>query len=89
MNFEQELNKRFEEQSKAIEEMEKNGAEIFEHKLKDQQRLTVLELKKRDFFLNYSDTGAGKTKAAISCAYYLGLKHVIVFCPHSVVHTAY
>lgn len=89
MNFEQELNKRFEEQSKAIEEMEKNGAEIFEHKLKDQQRLTVLELEKRDFFLNYSDTGAGKTKAAISCAYYLNLKHVIIFCPHSVINTAW
>ena len=89
MNFEQELNKRFEEQSKAIEGMEKNGAEIFEHKLKDQQRLTVLELEKRDFFLNYSDTGAGKTKAAISCAYYLNLKHVIIFCPHSVINTAW
>lgn len=89
MNFEEELNKRFEQQSKAIEEMEKNGAEIFSHKLKDQQRLTVLELEKRYFFLNYSDTGAGKTKAAISCAYYLNLKHVIIFCPHSVINTAW
>ena len=87
MNFEQELNKRFEEQSKAIEEMD--STEIFGHKLNYQQRLTVLELQKRPFFLNYSDTGAGKTKAAISCAYYLNLKHVIVFCPHSVINTAW
>ena len=87
MNFEEELNKRFEEQSKAIEEMD--SEEIFGHKLNYQQRLTVLELQKRDFFLNYSDTGAGKTKAAISCAYYLNLKHVIVFCPHSVINTAW
>ena len=87
MNFEEELNKRFEQQSKAIEKMD--GTEIFGHKLKDQQRLTVLELQKRDFFLNYSDTGAGKTKAAISCAYYLGLKHTIIFCPHSVIETAW
>lgn len=87
MNFEEELNKRFEEQSKAIEEMD--SEEIFGHKLNYQQRLTVLELQKRDFFLNYSDTGAGKTKAAISCAYYLKLKHVIVFCPHSVINTAW
>lgn len=87
MNFEEELNKRFEQQSKAIEEMD--STEIFGHKLKDQQRLTVLELQKRPFFLNYSDTGAGKTKAAISCAYYLGLKHTIIFCPHSVIETAW
>ena len=87
MSFEEELNKRFEEQSKAIEEMEANGPEIFKHTLKDQQRLTVLELANRDFFLNYSETGAGKTKAAISSAFYLGLKHVIVFCPHSVIKT--
>lgn len=87
MNFEEELNKRFEEQSKAIEEMD--SIEIFDHKLNYQQRLTVLELQKRPFFLNYSDTGAGKTKAAISCTYYLNLKHVIVFCPHSVINTAW
>ena len=87
MSFEEELNKRFEEQSKAIEEMEANGPEIFKHTLKDQQRLTVLELANRDFFLNYSETGARKTKAAISSAFYLGLKHVIVFCPHSVIKT--
>lgn len=87
MNFEEELNKRFEEQSKAIEEMD--STEIFGHKLNYQQRLTVLELQKRPFFLNYSDTGAGKTKAAISCAYYLNSKHVIIFCPHSVIETTW
>jgi superfamily II DNA or RNA helicase len=87
MSFEEELNKRFEEQSKAIEEMEAEGPEVFGHYLKDQQRLTVLELNNRGFFLNYSETGAGKTKAAISSAFYLGLKHVIVFCPFSVVDT--
>ena len=89
MSFEEELNKRFDEQSKAIESMESKGPEVFGHKLKDQQRLTVLELGSRDFFLNYSDTGAGKTKAAISAAYLLGLKHTIIFCPHSVINTAW
>ena len=87
MNFVEELNKKFEEQSKAIEEMEANGPEIFKHKLNDQQRLTIQTLKERDFFLNYSDTGAGKTKAAISAAYYLGAKHVLIFCPNSVKST--
>ena len=89
MSFEEELNKRFEEQSKAIEKMESEGPEVFEHKLKDQQRLTVLELGERGFFLNYSDTGAGKTKAAIAAAYHLGLKHTIIFCPHSVIESAW
>ena len=55
MSFEEELNKRFEEESNAIVEMEDYGLEIFGHKLNDQQRITILELKKRDFFLNYSD----------------------------------
>ena len=76
MSFEEELNKRFEEESRAIEEMEANGPEIFGHTLNDQQKLTVKTLKERDFFLNYSETGAGKTKAAISTAYYLDIKHV-------------
>lgn len=89
MSFEEELNKRFNEQSKAIEGMESEDPEVFGHKLKDQQRLTVLELGNRDFFLNYSDTGAGKTKAAIAAAYFLGLKHTIIFCPHSVINTAW
>lgn len=84
MTFEEELNRRFEEQSRAIEEMETNGAEIFTHKLNDQQRLTIQTLKDEPFFLNYSDTGAGKTKAAISAAYYLGVKHTLIFCPNSV-----
>lgn len=87
MNFEEELNKRFEEESRAIEEMEANGPEIFKHKLNDQQRLTIQTLKERDFFLNYSDTGAGKTKAAISASYYLCAKHVLIFCPNSVKDT--
>lgn len=87
MTFEEELNKRFEEQSRAIEEMEANGPEIFKHTLNDQQRLTIQTLKERDFFLNYSDTGAGKTKAAISAAYYLGAKHTLIFCPNSVKDT--
>lgn len=79
MSFEEELNKRFEEESRAIEEMEANGPEIFGHTLNDQQKLTVKTLKERDFFLNYSETGAGKTKAAISTAYYLDIKHVLIF----------
>ena len=87
MTFEEELNKRFEEQSRAIEEMEANGPEIFKHTLNDQQRLTIQTLKERDFFLNYSDTGAGKTKAAISAAYYLSAKHTLIFCPNSVKDT--
>ena len=87
MTFEEELNKRFEELSRAIEEMEATGPEIFRHTLNDQQRLTIQTLKERDFFLNYSDTGAGKTKAAISASYYLGAKHVLIFCPNSVKDT--
>lgn len=87
MSFEEELNKLFDEQTKAMEEMEVNGPEIFEHALNDQQKLTVQMLKERDFFLNYSDTGAGKTKAAISCAYYLNARHTLIFCPNSVKNT--
>ena len=87
MSFEEELNKLFDEQTKAMEEMEVNGPEIFEHALNDQQKLTVQMLKERDFFLNYSDTGAGKTKAAISCAYYLNARHTLIFCPTSVKNT--
>lgn len=87
MSFEEELNKMFDEQTKAIEEMEANGPEIFKHTLNDQQKLTVQTLKERDFFLNYSDTGAGKTKAAISSAFYLNAKHTLIFCPNSVKNT--
>lgn len=87
MTFEEELNKRFNDQVKAVESMESNGAEIFNHTLNYQQRLTVQTLKERDFFLNYSDTGAGKTKAAISASYYLNAKHVLIFCPNSVKET--
>lgn len=87
MSFEEELNKKFDEQTKAIESMETNGAEIFSHTLNDQQKLTVQEILNRGFFLNYSDTGAGKTKAAISSAYYLNAKHTLIFCPNSVKDT--
>lgn len=87
MTFEEELKKEFEEQTRAIVEMESKGPEIFKHTLNDQQRLTVQTLKERDFFLNYSDTGAGKTKAAISSAYYLGAKHTLIFCPNQVKNT--
>lgn len=87
MNFLEELNKRFEKRVKDIEQMEGNGAEIFEHTLNDQQRLTIQILKEREYFLNYSETGAGKTKAAISASYYLGAKHVLIFCPNSVKDT--
>lgn len=87
MTFEEELKKEFEEQTRAIVEMERNGPEIFKHTLNDQQRLTVQILKERDFFLNYSDTGAGKTKAAISSAYYLGAKHTLILCPNQVKDT--
>ena len=87
MTFSEELMFRHQEQIKNIEEMEQNGPEVFNHKLNYQQRYTINTLKERDFFLNYSDTGAGKTKAAISTAYYLDLKHVLIFCPNSVKST--
>ena len=87
MGFLEELNKRFENTIKDIEQMESNGPEIFKHTLNDQQKLTIKTLKERDFFLNYSETGAGKTKAAISASYYLGAKHVLIFCPNSVKST--
>jgi len=87
MTFEEKLKKEFEEETRAIVEMESNGPEIFKHTLNNQQRLTVQMLKKRDFFLNYSDTGVGKTKAAISSAYYLGAKHTLILCPNQVKDT--
>lgn len=87
MGFLDELNKRFKDTVKDIEQMEANGPEIFKHTLNDQQKLTIKTLKERDFFLNYSDTGAGKTKAAISASYYLNAKHVLIFCPNSVKST--
>lgn len=67
-----------------MEEIGKNEPNIFSHSLNPQQKLTVHTLKDHDFFLNYSDTGAGKTKAAISSSYYLGAKHVLIFCPNNV-----
>lgn len=87
MVFSKEFYQRGEEEQHAIENMELNGPEIFEHSLNYQQRLTILRLKKINYFLNYSDTGAGKTKAAIATSYYLNLKHVLIFCPNSVKDT--
>lgn len=89
MTFKEELKKEFEEETRDIVEMESNGPEIFKHKLNYQQRLIVQMLKKvRDNgFLNYSGTGAGKTKAAIASAYYLGAKHTLIFCPNQVKST--
>ena len=87
MSLKEELDMLFAEKTKAIEEMEINGPEVFDHKLNDQQRLTIQTLKEENFFLNYSDTGAGKTKAAISASYYLDAKHVLIFCPNSVKQT--
>lgn len=87
MTFEERVNKKFEETCRAIEEMEINGPEIFNHKLNDLQRFIIQTLKEREYFLNSSDTGTGKTKAAISAAYYLNAKHVLIFCPNSVKNT--
>lgn len=87
MSFEEELNKIFDEQTKAIEEMELNGPEIFDHTLNDLQKLTVQELKERGFFLNYGDVGTGKTKSAIASAFYHNTKHTLIFCPNSVKNT--
>lgn len=84
MTFEDELKMNVKSQIQAIDNMECNGPEIFGHYLNDQQRLTIQILKERNFFLNYSETGAGKTKAPISAAYYLGIKHIIIFCPNEV-----
>lgn len=87
MSLIEEAKRELEAKKRAIIEMKNNGPEIFKHTLNDQQRLTVQTLKERDFFLNYSNTGAGKTKAAISSAYYLGAKHTLIFCPNQVKNT--
>lgn len=87
MTLIEEAKRELEAKKRVIIEMENNGPEIFKHTLNDQQRLTVQMLKERDFFLNYSNTGAGKTKAAISSAYYLGAKHTLIFCPNQVKNT--
>ena len=74
---------------RALKTIEKKGNEIFSHPLNGQQLLTVYRLKRKNFFINYSDTGAGKTKAAIASAYHLKLRHVFVFCPNNVKNTWY
>ena len=85
MNIEQEIKRGFNEGINDIEVIKQKGSKIFGHPLKDQQCLTVLNVGKRKFFLNYSETGAGKTKSGIASVYLNDLKHTIVFCPHSVI----
>ena len=87
IDFLTELNKEFETATRNIEQMEVNGPEIFNHTLNDQQKLTINALRERDYFLNYSETGAGKTKAAIAASHELNAKHVLIFCPNSVMST--
>jgi hypothetical protein len=85
MNIEQEIREKFQKETCGIEEIKQSCSNIFGHELKDQQCLTMLRVSREDFFLNYSETGAGKTKAGIATAYHNYLKHTIVFCPHSVI----
>lgn len=87
IDFLTELDKEFETATRNIEQMEANGPEIFNHTLNDQQKLTINALRERDYFLNYSETGAGKTKAAIAASHELNAKHVLIFCPNSVMST--
>lgn len=90
MNFEENLNKEFAEESAFIEN--NDGSELFGYPLLDQQLLTVYRLLKDDnknYFLNYSDTGAGKTKAAIAVTYYGKAKHTLIICPCQVKDNAW
>ena len=87
MNFEQELNKEFNKKIKAMQSVESDKFKFFNHSLKWQQKLTLVELKKSNAFINYSETGAGKTKAVIACAKELDLKHTLVLCPNNVKNT--
>lgn len=86
MSFSEELNTAV---ATAINEIRniKNESNLFSHKLNDQQCLSIIEMRERDFFLNYSDTGAGKTKAAIAVSYYVPCKHTLILCPNSVKNT--
>lgn len=86
MSFEEELNLMVDSAKASIEDIRRNGPKLFDNidTLNGQQALTIHILRDRDFFLNYSDTGSGKTKAAISASYYLQTRHVLVFCPNSV-----
>ena len=92
MTFEEELNKDFAEESAFIENNKEKSAELFGYPLLDQQLLTVYRLLKNDdrnYFLNYSDTGAGKTKAAIAVTYYGKAKHTLIICPCQVKDNAW
>lgn len=89
MNFEQELNKEFNKKIKAMKSVESDNFKFFNHPLKWQQKLTLVELEKSNAFINYSETGAGKTKAVIACAKKYNLKHTLVLCPNNVKNTWY
>ena len=84
------LNKRFKDTINFIKN--NTGEELFGYPLLDQQLLTVYRLlheEDRRFFLNYSDTGAGKTKAAIAVTYYAKAQHVLIICPCQVKDNAW
>lgn len=90
MTFEERLNQRFAEESAFIEN--NDGSELFGYPLLDQQLLTVYRLlhsEDKNYFLNYSDTGAGKTKAAIAVTYYAKAKHSLIICPCQVKDNAW
>lgn len=92
MTFEEKLNKEFAEESAFIENNKEKSSELFGYPLLDQQLLTVYRLLKNDdknYFLNYSDTGAGKTKAAIAVTYYGKAKHTLIICPCQVKDNAW
>ena len=83
------LDKQVNSTIRSLKTIERKGEEIFSDPLNGQQRLTIHRLKQNNFFINYSDTGAGKTRAAIASAYHLKLRHVFVFCPNNVKDTWY
>ena len=89
MNFEQELKKEFNKDIKAMKSIESDNFKFFNHSLNWQQKLTLVDLQKSNYFINYSETGAGKTKAVIACAKELDLKHTLVICPNNVKNTWY
>lgn len=92
MTFEDKLNKDFAEESAFIDNNKEISSELFGYPLLDQQLLTVYRLLKNDdknYFLNYSDTGAGKTKAAIAVTYYGKAKHTLIICPCQVKDNAW
>jgi hypothetical protein len=92
MAFREELDKEFAAETAFIENNKERSSELFGYPLLDQQLLTVYRLLKNDdrnFFLNYSDTGAGKTKAAIAVTYYSCAKHTLIICPCQVKDNAW